>query len=69
MTKLNAKAVLLSIAVILFVIGVVMIAIAEHAYSIIFLSGLGMIIVSIMIFVTSLFWKVATIADSFFSSK
>lgn len=60
-----AKQVLLSIAVIFFVVGLVLMAVAEHVYNELFIAGFALLMIAIIIFITSIFWKVATSLDDF----
>jgi len=63
----NSKSVVYGIAGVLFLVGIGAMIIAESALSIVFMFGLGIFIVSIVIFIIGLFWKIAKSADNFFS--
>jgi len=62
---MNAKVVLLSTALFLFVISIVMLVVAEHVYDAVFLWGMGLFFISLTIFITSIFWKIAGSITSF----
>jgi len=63
---MKVKTAFFSIAIIFLVIGIMMMAVAEHADGI-FFSGVLLFTISIVIFIMSAFWKVASTADSFFT--
>lgn len=56
---MNAKAVLLSAAAVIFLSSIAMMIVAEHVYDGIFLVGFGLFSVSITILITAIFWNIA----------
>ena len=62
---MSAKQILLSMTVIFFILGIILMVIAEHVYDEFFIAGFGLLMISIIVFITSIFWKVATSADDF----